>query len=213
MATTTEAPRPMQDRALLTRAALLDAALECLVERGYGASTTTEVARRAGVSRGAQLHHFPTKAELLTAAVGHLCQRRTEEFRAAFADADPGPDRVEAAIDLLWSMFRGPTFVAWAELWLASRTDPDLRKAVVEMDRRFIRDSQAVFNELFPPQEGLDPRFHQVGLGLAFALMEGLALQRLNRCEHLPPPESVLDAFKIMTRVALAAAEPTKETP
>ncbi|MHB8670280.1 MAG: TetR/AcrR family transcriptional regulator [Acidimicrobiales bacterium] len=207
-----QAPRPVQDRAVATRAALLDAALECLVERGYAASTTTEVARRAGVSRGAQLHHFPTKTELLTAAVEHLCQRRTAEFRAAFADADPGPDRVEAAIDLLWSMFAGPTFVAWAELWLASRTDPDLRRAVVDMDRRFIRDSQAVFTELFPPQDGLDPRFHQIGLGLAFALMEGLAMQRLNPCGHLPRPEEVLDAFKLMTRVSLMAAGTEPET-
>src|SRR5579885_518127 len=118
--------RQPQERAVATRAALLDASLECLVERGYAATTTIETARRAGVSRGAQLHHFPTKAELLTAAVEHLLSRRLAEFRKAMANLEPGADRVDSAIDLLWSMFQGPTFVAWAELWMAARTDPEL---------------------------------------------------------------------------------------
>src|SRR5579871_5026542 len=99
----------MQERGIATRSALLEAALECLVELGYGATTTTEVANRAGVSRGAQLHHFPTKAELLSAAVESLFERRNAEFREAFAHFEPGVDRTDAAIDLLWSMFQGPT--------------------------------------------------------------------------------------------------------
>src|SRR5258708_17704809 len=115
-----------QERSVATRLALLDAALDCLVERGYAATTTIETARRAGVSRGAQLHHFPSKGDLLSAAIDHLLQRRLEEFRKAFADLDPNVDLVDGAIDLLWSMFEGPTFVAWAELWVAAPTRPAL---------------------------------------------------------------------------------------
>src|SRR3954469_18234781 len=102
---------PVQARSLATRAALLDAAVDCLVERGYAATTTIETARRAGVSRGAQLHHFPTKAQLLATAVEHLFDRRRAEFLAALAAIDPAADRLDAAIDLLWSMFQGPAFV------------------------------------------------------------------------------------------------------
>src|SRR5437868_13009061 len=131
------------ERTASTRARLLDAALDVLTEQGYAATTTIEVAKRAGVSRGAQLHHFPTKAELLTAAVYHLCERRTAEFRKAFADAEAGADRLETAIDLLWSMFRGPTFVAWVEVWVASRTDPDPRAPARELDRRLMAASRA----------------------------------------------------------------------
>lgn len=206
--------RRVQERGLATRAALLDAALECLVEQGYAATTTIEVARRAGVSRGAQLHHFPTKARLLTAAVEHLFERRNAEFRKAFADAEPGADRLDTAIDLLWSMFRGPTFVAWLELWVAARHDADLRAAVLEVDRRFGHDSHATFTELFPPGEGDDPMGHEVAHGFAFALMDGLALRALvpHDHDHDAPPERIVDALKSIARLFVPAAPP-EETP
>ena len=79
MTTGLAAGRPTQARSIATRTALLDAALETLAEKGYAATTTIETARRAGLSRGAQLHHFPTKAQLLTAAVDHLLVRRMDK--------------------------------------------------------------------------------------------------------------------------------------
>ena len=171
--------RRVQARSVVTRVALLDAALESLVERGYAATTTIEIARRAGVSRGAQLHHFPTKAQLLTAAVEHLLERRLAEFRDTFAKVDPGADRLDAAIDLAWSMFQGPAFAAWVELWIAARTDPELAATVVAMDRRFTDESRAMFLELFPAEVGADPVLFDIGRDFAFALMTGVALQRL----------------------------------
>jgi AcrR family transcriptional regulator len=193
--------RRTQERGFVTRAALLDAAVECLIEQGYTATTTIEVARRAGVSRGAQLHHFPTKAELLTAAVYHLCERRTAEFRMAFADAGPGADRLETAIDVLWSMFRGPTFVAWVELWIASRTDADLRRQVLEMDSRFMEESRAVFVELFPPEDGVDPGFYELSQNFAYTLMDGLALQGMVAEEPEIHEKQMIDALKAISRV------------
>lgn len=200
--------RRVQERGLATRAALLDAALECLVEQGYAATTTTEVARRAGVSRGAQLHHFPTRAQLLAAAVEHLFERRNAEFRKTFADAEPGADRLDAAIDLLWSMFRGPTFVAWLELWVASRHDPDLRAAVVEVDRRLAEDSLATFTELFPLAEGEDMAARRLAHGFAFALMDGIALRELVPHDHDIPPEPIVAAFKSIARLGLPDGPP-----
>jgi AcrR family transcriptional regulator len=171
--------RRVQVRSVATRAALLDAAIESLVVRGYAATTTIETARRAGVSRGAQLYHFPTKAQLLTAAVEHLLERRLAEFREAFATVDPGADRLDAAIDLAWSMFQGSAFAAWVELWIAARTDPELAVTVVEMDRRFTLESRAMFLEMFPGEVGADPVLFDIGRDFAFALMTGVALQRL----------------------------------
>jgi AcrR family transcriptional regulator len=171
--------RRVQARSVATRAALLEAALESLVERGYAATTTIETARRAGVSRGAQLHHFPTKAQLLTAAAEHLLERRLAEFRATFATVDPGADRLDAAIELSWSMFQGPAFVAWVELWIAARTDPELAATVAAMDRRFTVESRAMFLEMFPAEVGADPALFDIGRDFAFALMTGVALQRL----------------------------------
>ncbi|MGZ6969274.1 MAG: TetR/AcrR family transcriptional regulator [Acidimicrobiia bacterium] len=189
--------RAVQARSVATRNALLDAALETVVERGYAATTTIETARRAGVSRGAQLHHFPTKAELLTAAVQHLLERRMEEFAETFTHADLGADRLDAAIDLLWSMFQGPVFVAWVELWIAARTDPELARVTTAMEQRFTIESSAMFLELFPPEEGGDPALFEIGRDFVFALMTGVAFQRLVPRGQRPASD-YLDALKQM---------------
>jgi len=191
----------MQGRGIATRAALLDAAFECLVELGYSATTTTEVAVRAGVSRGAQLHHFPTKAQLLSAAVERLFERRSAEFRKAFANLDPGVDRLDGAIDILWSMFQGPTFTAWAELWMAARTDPDLATAMVGIDRRFGEQSDAIFAELFPATPDTDPRYSSLALSFAYALMDGVALQRLVPYERPTSSDELIDALKLIAHL------------
>jgi len=141
--------------------------------------TTIETARRAGVSRGAELHHFPSKAELLTTAVDHLFDRRRAEFGAALAAVDPRADRLDAVIDLLWSMFQGPVFVAFIELWVAARTDPRLAARLVAVERRFTAETRAMFMEMFPPEPGADPVFSDIARDFAFAVMTGVAFQRL----------------------------------
>ena len=200
------ANRPVQERSVATRAALLDAALECLVERGYAATTTIETARRAGVSRGAQQHHFPTKAELLTTVVEHLLDRRRAEFVDALALVDPASDRLDAAVDLLWSMFQGPVFVAWTELWVAARTDPALARTVVAMERRFTAETRAMFLEMFPAETGTDPILYDIGRDFAFAVMTGVALQRLFPHGERPASD-YLDALKYLFRIARAGPD------
>lgn len=198
---TTPTGRPLQKRAADTRAALLDAAIECLVERGYAATTTIETARRARVSRGAQQHHFPTKTELMTAAVGRLLDRRVEEFRKAFVDVPPGPQRLDRAIDVLWSMYQSPCFAAFAELKLASRTDPELAVAVHEMDLRFAQECEAVYLELFPNEDGHDPEIDQMSVQFAFALMDGVAFERLTFPEDQRPAGDYLAVLKEVARM------------
>jgi AcrR family transcriptional regulator len=188
-----------------TRTALLDATVGCLVDLGFAATTTTQVTRRAGVSIGALLHHFPNKAELLVGAVRHVLQRRQDEFRAAMAALDPAADRVEASIDLLWSAYAGPTFVAWLELWVAARTDADLAAAMVAVDEEFLRQSQAMFVELFPADEY--PDAVRVALPFAFALMDGVALGRL--IPHGENTTGPIDTLKALARLGLTPAART----
>jgi AcrR family transcriptional regulator len=135
-------PVRQQDRSRITQRRLLDATVECLVEVGWAATTTTLVAERAGVSRGAQLHHYPTKAALVLAAVEHLIRRRGEELKAEAATlpALPPAQRVERVVDLLAATFTGPLFAAALELWVAARTDPPLREALVPVEAQFGRE-------------------------------------------------------------------------
>jgi AcrR family transcriptional regulator len=195
------AERRVQERSIATRAALLDAAIECLVDRGYADTTTIETARRAGVSRGAQQHHFPTKAELLATAVEHLFDRRRTEFRDALAAVDPRADRLDAAMDLLWSMFQGSAFVAWTELWVAARTDRELAATLLEVERRFTAETREMFTEMFSADPGADAAMYDIARDFAFALMTGVALQRLFPHGERPASD-YLDALKHVFRLA-----------
>src|SRR3954467_4474860 len=124
-ATTTGKPRrrTQEERSATTRAALLDATIDCLVEYGYANLTTTRVVERAGVSRGAQVHHFPTKAELVSEAARHLAGKRIEELLQTVPKLPSSEEkRVSRILDLIWEVHKSPLFDAALELWVASRT-------------------------------------------------------------------------------------------
>jgi AcrR family transcriptional regulator len=130
--------RSQQERSRATQQRLLDATIDCLIKYGWSGTTTTVVAETAGVSRGAQLHHYPTKAALVLAAVEHLTRRRAEEIRAEAVTAPAR--RIEHAVDLLAASFTGPLFQATLEVWVAARTDDGLRDALVPLEATIGRE-------------------------------------------------------------------------
>jgi AcrR family transcriptional regulator len=199
--------RTQEERSTTMRARLLDATVGCLLELGYAGTTTVEIARRAGVSRGAQLHHFPTKAELVITAVEHLAERRHREFTDAFAKLPPGTDRAAAAIDLLWPILSGATFYAWLELAVAARTDPALRPSVAAATERLMQRVHQTFREIFPQPPGVDlvddpPKF-------VFALLNGMAIDKMLRPDD-PAVAQNLNALKALAR--LVQALPARRT-
>ncbi|MGV0625245.1 TetR/AcrR family transcriptional regulator [Mycolicibacter minnesotensis] len=209
--------RTQAERTAGTRHALLDATLDALVEAGFKGTTTTEVARRAGMSVGALQGHFPTKIGLLTAAVEFALNRRVEEFAVLMAGLDPAADKVDEAIDLLWSMYSGPTFTASHELWVAARTDPELAPAVIETDRQFSQACERIYTELLTAGEdsGAEVRPPQIGPQMVFALMNGLAMSRsIDGYEPLATDE-ILEAFKVLVRplvTGLTEPQPERES-
>jgi AcrR family transcriptional regulator len=201
--------QPVQARSMATRAALLDAAIECLCDDGYAAATTPEIARRAGVSRGAQLHHFPTKAELMSAAVEHVLQRRIDEFGGMLSRIG-ALDRVDVTIDIVWEMFQGPAFVAWVELWIAARTDPALAAIVAETDRRFTDETRSMFLQVVPDTGAYDPYALELVRDFIFAVMNGVALSRLVPRGQRPASD-YLDVLKSLAATMLTAARVAPE--
>ena len=168
--------RTQQERSATTRTKLLDATIEALVEQGYARTSTTDICRRAGVSRGAQLHHYPTKASLMASAVEHLFERRHGEFRALLDKLPESPDRVSKAFKALWKIYSGPTLCAWMELVVAARTDPELRRPVAEVNARFTAQAETTFKRLFSQTE---PAQVRPFARLAMATLDGLALNHV----------------------------------
>ena len=134
-----------------TRARLLDATVAVLVERGFANLTTAEVAQRAGVSKGAQLYHFPTKDDLVVAALQRLFAMRDEASRHIIACSPRDVHgRMSALIDKLWEAYKGDIFFAWLELVVASRTDRALRQGVQEASHQLGVDLARLWREAFP---------------------------------------------------------------
>ena len=180
VATTTGPPRrrrTQEERSATTRAALLDATIECLVEYGYANLTTTRVVERAGVSRGAQVNHFPTKAELVSQAVRHLASKRVEEFLQTMPRLPRSEERrVSRILDLIWEVHTSPLFDASLELWVAARTDPELREGLTAVERDVSQTVASVGPSLVPRLAAKSD--FQADIDSAMAAIRGLALMR-----------------------------------
>jgi AcrR family transcriptional regulator len=170
-------PRLTQDeKTAETRRRLLDAAIGCLIERGYSNTTTSEIAERAGLSRGAQLYHFPKKEELLTSAVEHLFELMFGEMKERVGRLTNVDDRREMAIDLLWETANSRLMTAWIEIVAASRTDSYLRETVSAASDRSAEFITQSFKELFPRPAGAGDNYDLIP-HMVVMLLEGLALE------------------------------------
>jgi AcrR family transcriptional regulator len=132
--------QPQQSRSRETRQKLLTTTISSLAGRGWTATTVGSVARLAGVSRGAAQHHFPTREDLITAALEYMGQQRLDQARAAGAAVPAGPDRPYAVARLLVEFYTDDLFKAALHVWTAAVSDEDLRSRVLPFEQRFSRE-------------------------------------------------------------------------
>ncbi|HET6737675.1 MAG TPA: TetR/AcrR family transcriptional regulator [Kribbella sp.] len=144
---------PQQDRSRATRQRLLEAALESLAEVGYAATTVSVVATRAGVSRGAAQHHFPTRADLFAAAVEYMTEVRLAEIRAQASRLPSGSGRTEAIVGMLADVYTGPLFRAALHLWVAASTEEPLRQQIVRLEAHVGRQAHRALLEVLDVSE------------------------------------------------------------
>ncbi|MFD0021103.1 TetR/AcrR family transcriptional regulator [Streptomyces sp. NPDC058382] len=171
---------PKQDRSRATRRRLLEAAVSCLAEHGWAGSTVSVVAERAGVSRGAAQHHFPTREDLFTAAVEYVAEERSAALRAV-----PVQSRA-AVVAALVDLYTGPLFRAALQLWVAASNEDQLRPRVTELEGRVGRETHHIAVTLLDADESRPGVRETVqglldmarGLGLANVLTDDTARRR-----------------------------------
>jgi AcrR family transcriptional regulator len=129
------------------------ATVDCLVERGWAGTTTVLVAERAGVSRGAQLHHFRTRGELVAAAVEYVGAQGVRTMLDRAAQLPASGDRTAAVVEFIIDFFVSPLFTAALELWVAARTDRELKDMVVGLEARLGRECHRIAVELLAADE------------------------------------------------------------
>jgi AcrR family transcriptional regulator len=191
-------PRLTQDeKTAETRRRLLDAAIGCLIDRGYANTTTSEIAERAGLSRGAQLYHFPRKEELLTSAVEHLYHLMFGEMKEKVSRLTNEDDRRAMAIDLMWEIANGRFMTAWIEICVASRTDSFLRESVSAAKDRAAELIDRSFRELFP-RPASAPGEYDLIPEIVLLILQGMALEgRALNAEFTTRVLTALKTFKL----------------
>ncbi|MDW6061909.1 TetR/AcrR family transcriptional regulator [Streptomyces sp. FXJ1.4098] len=186
---------PKQDRSRATRRRLLEAAVACLAEHGWTRSTVAVVAGRAGVSRGAAQHHFPTREDLFTAAVEHVATERSAALRALHAREREreraeerggeagGSTRVADVAEVLVDLYTGPLFRAALQLWVVASYEEQLGARVAALEARIGRETHRMAVELLGADESVPGVRESVqgfldmarGLGLANILTDDRA--------------------------------------
>ena len=175
-----------QTKSEQTRGAILEAAVACFYELGYANTTTDNIARKAGVSRGAMLHHFPTRFELIKAAVQYLNAQRLAWFAEEENRINQGAEhtRIEEGIDAYWKQLNSPSFVVFHELKVAARTDKELEKALLPALRDYDQAFYEITRQTFPDL-ALSEAFVR-GNYLTLFLLDGMAAAKMVGAPEVP---------------------------
>jgi len=196
---------PRQDRSRATRQRLLEAAIECLADVGWSGSTVAVVAERAGVSRGAAQHHFPTREDLVTSAVEYVSEERLALLRTHAADLPVGPGRTRAVVEMVERCYTGAVFRAAIHLWVAASSDERLRERVQVLEAKVGRETHRLALELLGVDESVPGVREAVQATLDLA--RGLGLANLlsddsrRRARVLGQWAAMLDAAVAQARV------------
>lgn len=117
---------PHAERTAAMRKRLIEAAIVCLEKSGYGATTLQLVTDTAGASRGAILHHFPNKVDLMIAVAEYCAGKQNRHVARMLANTQPGMDRFLALTMATWDAMQRPPAIALLEIMMGSRSDKDL---------------------------------------------------------------------------------------
>jgi AcrR family transcriptional regulator len=158
-----------------TRLQILEATLRCFSKLGYFHTTTPAIAEEAGLSRGAMLHHFPSRMDVVRAAVEHLHAKRLKAFRAAVDGLPAGENRAHAALRAHWEQLRHPLYAVFIELYVAARTDPELADILTPAEAAFARELRQTAMEVVPEWRVTGRNF-DIGYDLVNCALQGMAL-------------------------------------
>jgi AcrR family transcriptional regulator len=184
------------DRSAATRKVILEATISCLHRLGYGAVTNHTVADLAGVSRGAMMHHFPTRQALLVATIEYS-YAKLRKHRVDFIDSlEPGLPRYRALIDLAWANAQLPEDIACNEIRVGSRSDPEIAASITPIMIKTADDFARYIGGV-ARQAGLEPDEELKGLTATTAMAMRAMAVNLFTYPRTQIVDSVINSLKL----------------
>ena len=171
------------EKSAMTRSAILEATIQCLLELGYANTTTALIANYASVSRGAMMHHFPSRISVMRAVIDYLHMLRLQEYRDLMADIDDPQSTltdkaIRESVEAAWRYVNLPSFLAYQEMLAASRTDAELRQIIEPVEKDFEKQFLNTVKAVFPHWQNL-ARLEGAHDMVQF-LMKGMALSHMS---------------------------------
>lgn len=170
--------RTQAERSEETRTRILKAAAQLIRTRGYARFRTADVAEAAGVSRGAQLHHFPTKDALVVATLAYVFEQAQLLSRRRASAVNRPRDLIEAVIDDAREFFFSEHFKVAIDIVLSTSTDQSVRRQILEISRKARRPVEAAWTEALAANGVPGPVAADI-VALTLSLVRGLALRTL----------------------------------
>ncbi|MBR9884401.1 MAG: TetR/AcrR family transcriptional regulator [Oceanospirillales bacterium] len=171
--------RSQSERSAETQGLIMQATLDCILQKGIRETSTVDVAKQAGVSRGALLHHYPTKESLMHAALEKLLSDEIAEVQQIASDVSEGKIDLEAFLQAMWSHFAGDLFMITLEYLTTARTDDSIREVLTPLAAHYNESMEQIWDQLTEQNGSASER--RVALNATLCVLRGMAAQSIWR--------------------------------
>jgi len=169
-----------EERSRQTQARVTQATIECILQKGIRATSTVDVARLAGVSRGALVHHYPSKTLLMQAALEDLLSREVESVREMAVKVKAGELNFDSLLKALHEHFKGDLYMVTLEYLTNARTDPDIMKVLIPLAAKFNDSLEQIWEQLVASSKHTSHQ-NRVALNATLCMMRGIGAQSIWR--------------------------------
>lgn len=139
----------------ITRGEILEAGVQCLIVHGYAGTTVEKIAAAAKLSRGAMMHHYSSRLDVVRAVATHLSEVRLHEFEMlakalSLKEATFTAEHAHLLVHNVYKYYEKPSYTAYYELKVSSRTDKDLLEIMKPIYKAFEKKHAEIIVRTFP---------------------------------------------------------------
>jgi AcrR family transcriptional regulator len=199
------------EKSQMTRTAILEATVQCLVQLGYAQTTTEKIASQAGLSRGAMTHHFKSRAMVFNAVARHIIEKRAEEYERLIAGIVvppgtlPSEKHMRQTMTVCHQYYASSTFVALHELLRGARTDKSLKRALTALEKSLDQKISDAMLKRFPYLAQVEET-REMLMDLIMSSMQGVAVDMAPHLKKGKRLERLLDLLAAIAMREFSAA-------